>query len=204
VGQTTYSATNSHENTNFDNDAAERHEQPFPIHNYDVKSLDGTQIYDKESVIQYLKTPVMIRSYVLNSTATANTTLDTFTLPFDPTNLGNVSGATGQYMWLTRLNTFTGFRATAVLKFQVNVNRFAQGRMLIHYIPGQNYTSTSTNIHRFNLQTKSQTPNVQINLNRDTSTEFRVPYVSANPAYDLTRSNGGTMATTGSECLAIF
>jgi len=184
------------ETTGFSQDTTERVDMPFPIRTMDPsQKFDGLSGFNRDSVLQFLKTPVNIRTVNVLSSATRNTTIATIKLPFDTANLGNGTDS-GQGMWLQRLNAYQAFKATAVLKFQININRFAQGRVLAHYIPGQNDVADEVDSHRFNLQTKSQTPNVQINLNRDTSSEFRIPYVSAWPAYDLTRSSGSKALTT--------
>lgn len=160
--------------------------EPFPVNNLKIGGVfDIGSTFTKDSVIDFMATPVLIRTVTVNSSDVANTTLATIVLPFDQNNLGNGTDV-GQGMMTSRLNAYLGFRGTAILRFQINCNRFAQGRLLIHYIPGQNDSPNDTKAHRFNLMTKSQNPRTEINLNRDTSSVFRVPYVSANGAYDLT------------------
>lgn len=172
-------------NTTFSDDAETRTMQPFPIGDIKVgRHLHVGDNYQKDSVIDFMRTPVMVKNFNVASTATANTTLDTTVLPFDSTMIGFGTDL-GVGMFLKRLNAYLGFRATAVLRFQVNCNRFAQGRLLIHYIPGQLDSAEDAKSHRFNLTTKSQNPRTELNLNRDTACIFRVPYVSANVAYDL-------------------
>lgn len=198
VNETITNGTTTQVATEFDNDAEERIYEPFPVKEMSPYVFEsGMKSVDRDDIKKMLATPVRIRTTTISSTNTKGQTLDSFVLPFDSTNAGSAIGGTGQYMWLSRLNAFQGFRATAVLTFQVNVQRFAQGRMLMHYIPGQNSSANESKTHRFDLMTKTQTPNVQINLNRDTSVEFRIPYVSAWPAYDLTRrSYDGTGPTS--------
>lgn len=193
VNSTVESRREVNQATGFLQDAEERLYQPFPLKVMNPAGMEfGMDNIDRRSIVSLLSTPINIRTYTLLNTDTANTTIMQIALPFDSGNKGSGSSS-GQGMWEQRLNAFQGFKATAVLDFQVNVNRFAQGRLLCHYIPGQNASATETAAHRFDLTTKSQCPNVQINLNRDTTTQLRVPYVSAWPAYDLTRS-GGTLA----------
>lgn len=185
IGHTTVLETDKNINTNFDDDAATRHNQPFPIVDMNVsRLLHVGDAYSKDSVKDFLATPVMIRNFNVASTDVANTTLQTVVLPFDSSNLGSGTDV-GQGMMLKRLNAYLGFRGTAVVRVQVNCNRFAQGRLLIHYLPGQHTNPDDVKSHRFNLMTKSQNPRCEINLNRDTSTVFKVPYVSAIGAYDL-------------------
>jgi hypothetical protein len=185
INETSIKGMNTHAATGFLEDATERIYEPFPIVQYDPRKLNtGLVNLDRTDVIKMLETPVRIRSLNVVSTATANTTLDDWTLPFDSSNYS--SPGIGQNMWLSRLNAFQGFRGDAVLEFKVNCQRFAQGRLLIQFIPGQS-NPIGRKSRRFNLMTKTQCPNVQINLNRDTSVVMKLPYVSAWPAYDLTR-----------------
>lgn len=195
IGSTVEETREVNQTTGFLQDASERTYQPFPIERIDVNAMVPPRAnMDKSDVTKILETPVLVRTFSVGTADAKNSTKVSIHLPFDPANNGNGTDS-GQGMWLSRLNAFMGFRATAVIEFQTNVNRFAQGRLLCHYIPGQNANTSSTEIHRFNLMTKSQTPNVQINLNRDTSVKMRVPFVSAYPAYDLTRRNATTLVT---------
>jgi hypothetical protein len=159
--------------------------EPFPIFDLKIgKTLHVGDTFSKDSVIDFLKTPVLIRRFTVTTLQTPGTTLQSIVLPFDSNNDGHGTDV-GQGMMMKRLNAYLGFRGTAVVRFQINCNRFAQGRLLIHYIPGQFNSIYDTQAHRYNLMTKSQNPRTEINLNRDTNTVFRVPYVSANGAYDL-------------------
>lgn len=195
VGSTVVNEREVNQTTGFLQDAEERNYQPFPIERITVDAMVPARAnMDKSDVVKILETPVQIRTFSVASADARNATKISINLPFDPTNIGNGTDS-GQGMWLSRLNAYQGFRGTAVIEFQTNVNRFAQGRLLCHYIPGQNDSVPTNESHRFNLMTKSQTPNVQINLNRDTSVCMRVPYVSAHPAYDLGRRGGTTLTS---------
>lgn len=195
IGSTVEDNREVNQTTGFLQDASERTYQPFPIERIDVNAMIPPRAnMDKSDVTKMLETPVLVRKFSVGSADAADSTKVSINLPFDASNNGHGTDA-GQGMWLSRLNAFMGFRGTAVIEFQTNVNRFAQGRLLCHYIPGQNASTSATEIHRFNLMTKSQTPNVQINLNRDTSVRMRVPFVSAYPAYDLLRRNSTTLTT---------
>jgi hypothetical protein len=191
TGQVQTDNTNTNEMTTFMNDANERVGQPFEVNNMNtVRELNIAGDVNREDVKQFLATPVRIRQYTITTAYPALTTLGLpITLPFDQNNLGWTAGPTdcntGIGMWMSRLNSFMGFRATAVLTFQVNVNRFSQGRILINYIPGQNGSVSDTNTHRLTLKTRTQLPRTEINLNQDTSAVLRVPYVSANNFYNL-------------------
>lgn len=182
-------------NTNFDDDAYTRKSQPFGIDNISaLRQLHAGGAYSKSTIEDFLGTPVCIREYTVSTSDNPNITLGTgIKLPFDSSNIGWTAGPsnldTGVGMWMSRLNGYLGFRATAVLRYQVNVNRFAQGRLLVHYIPGSNLNVSEVNGHRYNLRTRTQLPRTEINLNQDTSTIFEVPYVSANGMYNL-QQNG--------------
>jgi hypothetical protein len=151
---------------------------------------------NREDVITLLQTPVRIRTITVGPNDGLGVTKDSWIVPFDSTNFAPSAGL-GQKMWLSRLNAFQGFRATVVLEFKINVQRFAQGRLMAYYIPGiQSTTSLEARSHRFDLCTKTQLPGVQINVNRDSTVKLRIPYVSPWPAYDLQfRGPNGLAAT---------
>lgn len=186
--------------TGFLEDSEERIYEPFPIEGFDPKRLNsGLETVNRDDVIKILQTPVRTRVINISSTDGLGATKDSWVVPFDSTNSQPAAGL-GQKMWLSRLNAFQGIRATVVLEFKVNVQRFAQGRLMAYYIPGQQSTiGYEARSHRFDLTTKTQLPGVQINVNRDSTVKMRIPYVSPWPAYDLQfrlpNGQSGTMET---------
>ena len=144
-------------------DAQERIYEPFPIESYDPKKLgSGLATVDRNDVIRLLNTPVLIRTINVTTGQGNGNTNASWAIPFDPNNsVGGVTPPPGldQNMWLSRLNAFQGFRATTVIEFKLNANRFVQGRLMAYYIPGQNTADQrERNSHRFNLTTKTQLP----------------------------------------------
>jgi DNA replication protein DnaC len=195
VGKELVEQNTDEQNTGFTQDANTRLGQPFDIHNISaLRDLRLGNTFLKDSVKQFLETPFRIMTWDVTGSETTGTTLPgNFALPFDSAfeNYSTPPTQDNQYgIMMQRLTAYSGFRGTAVLRFQVNCQRFAQGRMLIHYIPGQNDSVDEGRSHRFDLRTKSQLPRCEINLNRDTTTIFRVPYVSA---YGYYRLNSGAL-----------
>lgn len=196
IGKVSENGSAHHVNTIFEDDAYTREAEPFTINNINaMKDLHQSSMYDKTSIEHFLSTPVRIREFSVTTADTAGTTLSSGTnlsnficLPFDPNNLNANTVGSGYRMWRDRLNAYMGFRATAILRFTVNVNRFAQGRLLVSFLPGARAgvnANFNTDSHRFNLRTRTQMPRVEINLNKDTSAIMKIPYVSALGMYDL-------------------
>nr|QDH87379.1 MAG: hypothetical protein H4Bulk4738_000002 [Picornavirales sp.] len=77
-----------------------------------------------------------------------------------------------------------GFRATTKIKWQINGNRFQQGRYFINYVPtgGAAYTAARTgyavDAHNSTLTSRTQTFHVEMDINCDTEAMMTIPYVS--------------------------
>jgi len=84
---------------------------------------------------------------------------------------------------------FRGFRATCVIRVQVNSNKFQAGRLLLCYVPqaeDQMYAEMRTR----SLTAATQLPHVELDLSTQTEVVFEMPYVSPYPYYDLTTAEG--------------
>nr|UNY42050.1 MAG: polyprotein 2 [Picornavirales sp.] len=80
-----------------------------------------------------------------------------------------------------KLKGFLGLRATLVLTFQVNAERFQQGRYMVTAVPcgGVPYTSKveeSVNLHTASLTQRTQVPRVEIDINTEKACVMRLPY----------------------------
>lgn len=88
-----------------------------------------------------------------------------------------------------KLDGFSSFRATAVFKLQINSQPFLAGRLIMSAIPmpsllgdrGRYVESTISNMQNVN--------HVQMDINKQTEVQLRIPFISPYNAYDLITGN---------------
>lgn len=80
-------------------------------------------------------------------------------------------------VWTNKTTGFLNFRATMVVRIQINAYPFQAGRYIMSYLP--QYSSFDARISERNrhLTSITQHPNVQIGM-RDTEAVLRIPYLS--------------------------
>lgn len=85
---------------------------------------------------------------------------------------------------------FYAFRAKAVLRLQVNCNRFQQGRLLMYFFPQDTISTRKYFTTTGSLYYATQLPRIDFDANTDTEVILEVPYVSPYLAYDTTIGTG--------------
>jgi len=88
-------------------------------------------------------------------------------------------------MLLNKLDGFTSFRATAVIKLQVNSQPFQQGRMILAAIPMPELISPRDEYltkHPTYLQAINH---IQVDISKQTEISLRIPFVSPFNSFDL-------------------
>lgn len=98
--------------------------------------------------------------------------------------------------WVNKMQGFSMFRGTAVIRVALNANPFQAGRLLGHFLPcamecSENDPSFLA-MHNANLTTMSQHPNIEINA-RDAAGIMKIPYVTPANWFDI---RGATLAST--------
>lgn len=169
--------------TVFKTDAPVREYDPLGPRPLDPELLYTTHVYDQGMVKQFLSRPIQIGSFNFASTATAADLLYSHVLPSSDF-YHSISS-----LWQHKLAGFLGIRATGVFRFVLAANRFVQGRMLVHYLPGIP-DSDWNSAHNFNLTTMTQQPRIDINVNRDTASTIKFPYISPSTHYNLSSREG--------------
>jgi len=101
-----------------------------------------------------------------------------------------------------KLQGYYGFRATMVLTLQVNAQRFQQGRYMLVYVPcGGTVNDTKAfewfNSHAATLTSRTQCPHVEIDINKQTSVELRIPFNSSHDLYPLQYNTAVTSSKWG-------
>lgn len=94
-------------------------------------------------------------------------------------------------LWTNKIQGYNLFRGTACFRLQVNATPFQQGKLIMHFLPNirADMSTTARNIeaalHTTTLLAATQHPNVELDY-RDTSAEFRVPYITPVSYFDMT------------------
>lgn len=151
--------------------------------------FETSEMMASSSILKFLEKPVEIATGSFTISDSAATFPGPYQMPFDAIN-NNV--------YWPKLKGFLGFRATTVFTLQVNAQRFQQGRYLLVYVPTGGSTDNNEvinwfNLHAFSIVGRSQCPHVEIDINKETSVELRIPF---NSAYDYYPLQYGTPATS--------
>lgn len=89
--------------------------------------------------------------------------------------------------WLHKIEGFNLFRATFVLRVEINAYPFQAGRLLLHYLPNYaNFNATDPGYAKrtnYSLVTKIQHPHRELDC-RQTSMELEVPWIAPAPYWD--------------------
>lgn len=140
-------------------------------------------VNNQDYVKAFLARPIHIDTINFSTTSARGDTLYSHVLP------NNDFYASTSTLWSSKLSGFMGIRATAVFRFVVAANRFVQGRVLIHFLPGHADIDWEK-AHNRNLMTRTQQPRIEINVNRDTAAEIRFPYIAPSTHYNLVNFEG--------------
>lgn len=138
----------------------------------------------EQGVIHFLQKPYPL----FNGNITTATTgqVATFNLFSDVLN---------QTIYTNKLQGFMAFKATAVIRLQVNANRFQQGRLLLHFLPQAQVTGMDVDkMRNVNLTLKTQHPRVELDIGTQSECIMEIPYTS--PYNFLSLQNGtGNLGT---------
>lgn len=144
--------------------------------------LSATRVGYSQEIHDFLAKPTLI-SAMTWSTQSAGDVLADVVIP---------ETAFAASVYSEKLKGFLGFRGTAVLKLQVNGNKFQAGRLLMVFIPQGNVDKTYPDMRTRSLIAATQLPRVELDLSDDTEVTMEIPYISPTPFYDRV-NNVGTM-----------
>lgn len=88
-------------------------------------------------------------------------------------------------LYLDKLDGFTSFRATAVLKLQINSEPFQCGRLMMYSVPMPNLVGNRGAWVDKHVSMAQALHNVQLDIAKQTEVEIRIPFVSPFNSYDL-------------------
>lgn len=152
---------------------------PIPFHK---GLLDNVSDGNEHALKSFLERPVIIRSGSISTTATANTEIDSVALPEDL--------LTNQPVFTSKINGFLGFRATFVIRLQINANRMQQGRLMMTFFPADNVAVSKHQSMQNSLMMRTQLPRVDFDLATDSEVIMEIPFISPYLAYDTTAGTG--------------
>ncbi len=146
-----------------------------------VQLRKGVKESRVHSLIDFLKRPIRINSGLWSTTQAQGTMLVSLDLPKD---------ALTSTLFQDKVQGFLGFRATAVVRVQINAQRFQQGRLLMHYIPQGQVNKWRSNVINQSLTLKTQTPRIELDCSTTTSAELKMPYVSTTTHFNFSDYTG--------------
>lgn len=145
-----------------------------------IRSANAGYVQD---IKDFLAKPYPIRTGTWSGASAYQ--LAAISLPYEMLNLP---------MYQKKTDGYLAFRATIVLKLQVNCDRFQQGRLIMSYVPQGTVTGTNVYGRVNNLMKLTQLPNVQLDAACDTEAVLRIPYVSPTSHYNLLDQSGNCAA----------
>ncbi len=164
-------------------------EQPSNVVPIPRPYFEKSEEITSTTIQRFLQKPVEILTGEFAATDTSATFGPAKAMPFEAIN---------NNIYWPKLKGFFGFRATTVFTLQVNGQRFQQGRYMLVYVPtGGTLNSFSAQEafdgHAATLVSRTQCPHVEIDINRQTSVELRIPF---NSAYDFFMLQQNTVASS--------
>jgi len=129
------------------------------------------------SIISFLGRPQVLKTFQFGG-QTRNTILASVRVP--DTLLQVSSG-----MYKDKLDGFTSFRATAVIKLQINSEPFQCGRLLMYSMPMPTLTGVRSQWVQRHVGMAQALHNVQLDIAKQTEVILRIPFVSPFNSYDL-------------------
>lgn len=155
-------------------------EVPIPV----MPSIQHTD-YDEHSIKSYLRRPQLLQKFRwLASAARSDNIL--------PPTTGNNQGLrvpTGLFrnrtMTLNKLDGLTSFKATCVLKLEINTHPFQAGRLLMAAVPMPDLLGNRKNFIFSHVANAQNVHHVQMDIAKDTEVELRIPFISPYNCFDL-------------------
>jgi hypothetical protein len=144
------------------------------IHSLDSVLTSGADTHFQQNLTTFLQKPIFLRYGTWTNSSTYQ--MAAMSLPKELFT---------DSLFLQKISGFFAFRATIVLRLQVNATRFQQGRLIMSYIPQGNVAGMRPYSRTSNLVTLTQLPNVQLDAGSDTEAILEIPYVSPTTHYNL-------------------
>lgn len=161
--------------TQFVNDALSRVAVRTNVEGLPSSLLDATKTGISDDIHTFLAKPLLLSSGTWN-TQIAN---DILTSVQTPTDL------LAYDIFQQKVKGFLGFKATTIIKLQVNATKFQQGRLLMVFIPQGGVVGSYPGMRLRSLMAVTQLPRIEMDVSCDTEITMEIPYVSPSPYYNL-------------------
>lgn len=143
-----------------------------------LKSVREDRVH---TLLDFLGRPTRMADGIWATTDAQNTELLRIDLPED---------AILSDMYAEKMTGFLGFRAKAVVRIQINAQRYQQGRLLLHYFPQGQVNTFRRDVALQSLNLKTQMPRVELDCSTSTEAILEMPYVSPTTHYNLIDGTG--------------
>jgi hypothetical protein len=169
-----------HENdatTGFTADANVAKVEPVAISKMDSLLYASSTTNFYQDITTFLEKPVVLQAGFLSTTDVVGTNLMAKNLPQD--------GFVTSPIYLDKLKGFLGWRGDIEIRWQINGNRFQQGRYMMVWVPtgGSPTQTVGTGLmlaaHTNTLVQRTQLFRVELDVNCDTEGQMCIPYTSS-------------------------
>lgn len=150
--------------------------------------LSSSSSDENQSIKDFLAKPILIGNGSLASTDTVST-FPQIHFPYAPLSNALVAD---------KLRGFLGFRATVVIKLQINANRFQQGRYMFCFVQSGGASTQNTRgalrylSHTNTKQARSQLPKIELDLACDSEGTMKIPFTSVMNYYPMRNNTVNT------------
>lgn len=139
--------------------------------------LAATQTGFADDIHSFLAKPILLTSGTVTTAQVAGDIISTELVPNDLLNTS---------IYQQKVRGFLGFRATTVIKIQMNSNKFQAGRLIGVFVPQAGIADTYPGMRLRSLTAITQLPRIEADISMDTEVTMEIPYVSPSPYFNLT------------------
>jgi hypothetical protein len=131
---------------------------------------------NEQTLKDFLMKPLVIQSGVIDSGNTVGS-FSSIQIPMVPMN--------GNTLLKNKLDGYLGFKATIVLRLEINANRFQAGRYMLCVVPtggspiGSSGTAAAYTSHISSLVQRTQLQRIELDINCDSVGIMKIPFNSA-------------------------
>lgn len=138
--------------------------------------------YD-HSLKSFFERPLIIKRGSWNTSHASTTLLNFFRIPDSFLQLPLIT---------SKVRGFLGFKGTAIVKLQVNTNRFQMGRLVMNYFPQGDSLTVKRNISDKHLMYITQLPRIDFDAATDSEVTFEIPFINTDLMFNVRSGQGNS------------